>query len=81
MTRYVAEHTTIRKPGARKGSLRPKALKERGPEWDELGKISDAQLAEKVGCARQNVTRVRQRLGIPSARDRAIFERMKAALK
>ena len=76
MTKYLRAHTPIRKPGARKGT-KSKLRKERGPEWDELGKIPDEVLAKKVGCSRQNVTRVRRMLGLPNSRDVEIFNRMK----
>jgi transcriptional regulator with XRE-family HTH domain len=79
MTRYLAERTTIRKPGARKGV--PRKPKELGPEWKLLGKIPDAELAKRIGCARQNVSRIRQVRGIPSSRDLEIFNRMKGLKK
>lgn len=75
ITRYLAERTKIRKPGARKGGTR--TLKELGPEWAMLGKVSDAEVAETVGCSRQNVARVRRTRGIPSAMELEIFNRMK----
>ena len=80
MTSYMRARTPIRRPGAQKG-VKSKLRKKRGPEWDELGKISDEALAKKVGCSRQNVTRVRQMLGLPSARDLQIFKRMKGLSK
>tara|TARA_R100000655_G_scaffold46769_1_gene83741 strand:+ start:2959 stop:3303 length:345 start_codon:yes stop_codon:yes gene_type:complete len=76
MTKYLRDRAVIRKPGAPKGT-KSKLRKERGPEWDELGKIPDEELAKKVGCSRQNVTRVRKMLGLPSSRDVEIFNRMK----
>tara|TARA_Y100001973_G_scaffold95368_1_gene148643 strand:+ start:533 stop:874 length:342 start_codon:yes stop_codon:yes gene_type:complete len=79
MTRYLAERTKIRKPGARKGA--PRRLKELGPEWKLLGKIPDAELAKRIGCARQNVTSIRQVRGIPSSRDLEIFNRIKGSKK
>ena len=80
MTKYVRAHTKIRKPGSLSGKPSP-LRKERGTEWDELGKIPDEKLAEKLGCSRQNVTRVRKMLGLPSSRDLEVFERLKARLK
>lgn len=79
MTKYLRGHTPIRKPGAQKG-VKSKLRKERGPEWDELGKIPDEVLAKKVGCSRQNVTRVRKMLGLPSSRDVEVFKRMSERL-
>jgi biotin operon repressor len=75
MTRYIRKQAVIRKPGSGRGA-RLSARKKRGPEWDELGKIPDEVLAKKVGCSRQNVTRVRNLIGLPSSRDLEIFERM-----
>jgi len=80
MTRYIRKRAVIRSPGSGRGA-RLSARKERGPEWDELGKIPDEVLAKTVGCSRQNVTRVRKMLGIPSARDVEIFNRMKGLSK
>jgi len=74
ITRYLAERTKIRRPGAQKG--KPRSKKELGPEWDLLGKVPDAELAEKLGCSRQNVSSIRRARGIPSSRDTEIFERM-----
>jgi hypothetical protein len=40
--------------------------------WDEvehlLGKTTDTAIAEKLGCSRRSVSRMRQRLGIPRFR-------------
>tara|TARA_R110000751_G_C13650165_1_gene467898 strand:- start:127 stop:474 length:348 start_codon:yes stop_codon:yes gene_type:complete len=76
---YICDKTTIRSQGPIAGT--PGLRKERGPEWDDLGKVPDAELAERVGCSRQNVARVREVLGIPSARDLEIFARMSKANK
>ena len=51
----------IRKPG----HTRP-GPRELGPEWDDLGRIPDTLLAERIGCTRQNVAKVRWARGIPS---------------
>lgn len=77
ITRYLSERMKIRKPGAQKG--KPRSKKDLGPEWDLLGKIPDAELAEKIGCTRQNVSKVRQTRGIPSSRDLEIYQRMTAS--
>ena len=71
---YLSGKTNIRGKGPIAGS--PGIRKDRGPEWDDLGKVPDAELAKRVGCSRQNVARVREMLGIPSSRDAEIFARM-----
>ena len=74
---YICEKTPIRGKGPVAGSVGLR--KERGPEWDDLGKVPDAVIAERAGCSRQNVARVREVLGIPSSRDAEIFARMSKA--
>jgi hypothetical protein len=71
---YICDKTTIRSKGPVAGT--PGLRKQRGPEWDDLGKVPDAVIAERVGCSRQNVARVRELIGLPSARDVEIFTRM-----
>jgi len=61
LTKRLREHTAIRKPGY--GKPKPREL---GSEWDEVGRVSDTVLAEKIGCTRQNVAKVRKARGIPS---------------
>jgi hypothetical protein len=74
---YICDKTAIRGKGPIAG--KPGLRKERGPEWDGLGKIPDAEVAKLVGCSRQNVARVREMLGVPSSRDVEIFARMSKA--
>jgi hypothetical protein len=56
-------HCVIRGPGL--GKPKPKEL---GPEWDDIGKVPDEELAERLACTRQNVASHRKRRGIPSYR-------------
>ena len=69
LTKYLRQFVEIRRPGEWKGDI-SNFRKKRGPEWDEMGKITDQALAEKLGCSRQNVTRVRTLHGIPSLAER-----------
>lgn len=64
LTKALREHIAIRKAGHSRPTLR-----ELGPEWDELGLIPDTLIAERVGCSRQNVAKVRGARGIPSFRE------------
>ena len=64
LTKLLRKHTAIRKAG----HSRP-ALRDLGPEWDDIGLIPDTILAERVGCSRQNVAKVRRARGIPSFRE------------
>ena len=74
---YICDKTAIRGKGPVAGS--PRLRKDRGPKWDDLGKVPDAEIAARVGCSRQNVARVRELMGIPSSRDAEIFARMSKA--
>ena len=65
MTKYVRSRTEIRKPGEWKGEMAART-KERSEEWDDLGKVPDSVIAERAGCTRQNVSRLRRSLGIRS---------------
>ena len=56
-------HCVIRGPGS--GSHTHGEL---GPEWDDIGKVPDEVLAERLKCTRQNVASHRRRRGIPSYR-------------
>ena len=61
ITRRIREHTAIRK----RGHARPKP-EVLGPEWADLGLVPDTIMAERIGCSRQNVSKVRKARGIPS---------------
>lgn len=65
MTKYIRSRTEIRKPGEWKGKMAART-KERSEEWSDLGKVPDSVIAERVGCTRQNVSRLRRSLGIRS---------------
>ena len=60
LTIRLREHTEIRRRG------NPSGPKDLGPEWSDLGKVPDPDLAKRLGCSRQNVAKARKRRGIPS---------------
>lgn len=64
LTKALREHTAIRKVGHSRPTPR-----ELGPEWNELGLVPDAIIAERAGCSRQNVAKIRKARGIPSFRE------------
>ena len=64
-TKYIRSETEIRKPGEWKGKMAART-KVRAEEWDDLGKVPDSVIAERAGCTRQNVSRLRRSLGIRS---------------
>ena len=61
ITKRIREHSAIRK----RGHARPKP-RTLGPEWNDLGLIPDTIMAERLGCTRQNIAKVRRARGIPS---------------
>ena len=63
--RNIEGRVAIRK----RGHTRP-SLRKLGPEWDNLGRVPDAELAKHLGCSRQNVAKVRKARGIPSFTER-----------
>jgi len=64
LTKRLREHTAIRKQGHTRP--KPRVL---GQEWSDLGLIPDTIMAERLGCSRQNISKVRKARGIPSFRE------------
>ena len=64
ITKRLREHVAIKKAGNSRPSTRPLPA-----EWVGIGLVPDSVIAERVGCTRQNVAKVRKARGIPSFRE------------